>query len=111
MGEPNGRIGQRKRRDRPPPKIFLGIGVGMLVLNHLSHAFGAGLQVEALFMGCWLSSIGAWVLLAGRSFDAVWAWADPHGWRMIGLMVLSFVVALALAEALAWFAYGQHLWR
>ena len=35
--------------------------------------------------------------------------ADPVGWRVIGLMLLSFVVGLGAAEAVAWFGYGQHL--
>ena len=110
MGDPDGRLGRRKRTDRPPPKIFLGIGAALLVLNHLSVVFGAGLQAEALMMGSWLVMMGAWVLLAGRSFDAVWTWADRSGARMIGFMLLTLAGGFGLAEAVAWFAYGQHLW-
>jgi hypothetical protein len=109
MGRPDGRAGGRKRRDRPPPRIFLAAGAGLFVLNHLSVVFGAGLQPEALMPAAWLAMMGGWSLAAGRTFDAVWAWADPRGWRVIGFILLTFVAALGLAEAIAWFAYGQHL--
>jgi hypothetical protein len=89
--------------------VFVGVGALLLVLNHLSVVFGAGLQSEALMMGCWLVMMGGWVLVARRSFDVVWAWVDPSGPRLIGFMLLSFIAAIGLAEAVAWFGYGQHL--
>ncbi|MBP3959189.1 hypothetical protein J8F10_28425 [Gemmata sp. G18] len=104
-----GKKGVRKRTDRPPPKVFLGIGAGLFVLNHLAVAFGLGLHPEALVTGCWLVLMGGWVLLAGRSFDAVWAWAGPSEYRMIGLLVLTLVAALGAAEGVARIAYGQRL--
>jgi hypothetical protein len=103
------RIGTRVRRDRPPPKAVLGLGVGLLALNHLSVVLGNGLQLEALMMGCWLTVVGVWVLCAGRSFDAAWAWADASGRRIIGLVFLSMAAGFGAAEAVAWYGYGQHL--
>jgi hypothetical protein len=97
------------RRARPPPKVFLGIGAGLFVLNHLSVVFGVSLQAEALVLGSWLVLMGGWVQFAGRTFDAVWAWVDPSGWRTIGFVLLSLTAALAVAEAVAWWGYGQHL--
>lgn len=96
-------------RDRPPPKIFIGIGVALLAINHLSVVFGNGLQPEALAMGCWTILMGGWVLVAGRSFDAVWAWVDRSGKRTIAFVLLSLVASVGAAEAVAWFGYGQHL--
>lgn len=103
------RTGQRIRRDRPPPRIVLSLGVGLLGLNHLSVVLGNGLQPEALMMGCWLAVVGLWVMFAGRSFDAVWAWADVSGKRIAGIVFLSIAAGFAAAEAVAWFGYGQHL--
>jgi hypothetical protein len=99
----------RTRRDRPPPKLFLGGGAALLVINHLSFAFGNGLQAEALVMGCWLILMGGWSQFAGRTFDVVWAWVDRAGWRTIGFILLSFAGGLAAAEAVAWFGYGERL--
>src|SRR5262245_54517813 len=104
-----GRVGFRGTGKRPPPKTFLGIAAGCFVLNHLSVVFGNGIVPEALVTGCWLALLGGWVLLAGPSFDAVWAWADPSGRRVIGLVLLTLILALAAAEAVAWVGYGQHL--
>jgi hypothetical protein len=109
------RIGARvdgANRDRPPPKIFLGIGAGCLAINHLSVVIGNGLQAEALAMGCWLVLMAGWVLVGGRSFDAVWGWANrprTSVWRAIGVAMLTLLAALGVAEAVAWFGYGQHL--
>jgi hypothetical protein len=103
------RTGTRTRNDRPPPKVFLGIGCGCLALNHLSVVLGNGLLPEALVMGCWLVLVGGWVLFAGRTFDAVWAWADPSDRRVIGLMLLTGAAAVGVAEAVAWVGYGRHL--
>lgn len=103
------RPGTRTRRDRPPPKAFLGIGAAFLGINHLSVVLNFGVQAEALVMGCWLVLMGGWVLVAGRSFDAVWAWADRVGWRVIGFMLLSLVAALGAAAAVAWYGYGERL--
>lgn len=106
-----GRTGTRAAggRHRPPPKIFLALGAVFLAINHLSVVLNNGLLAEALGMGCWLALMGGWVLVAGRSFDAVWGWADPSGVRMIGLAFATLAVAIAAAEAVAWFGYGQHL--
>jgi len=98
--------------DRPPPGIFLGIGVGLLGLNHLSVVLGNGLQFEALMMGCWLLLMAGWVVVAGRSFNAVWGWANrPRSsvWRAIGVASVTLLAALGAAEAVPWFGYGQHL--
>jgi hypothetical protein len=94
---------------RPPPKIFLGAGAVLLAINHLSVVFNNGVQPEALAMGCWMVLTGGWVLVAGRSFDAVWAWVDRAGWRTIGFVVLSLAAGVAAAAAVAWFGYGQRL--
>jgi hypothetical protein len=106
---PTGEPATRKRRDRPPPKVVLAIGVALLAINHLSVVFGNGLQAEALMMGCWLLAVGGWVLVSPRSFDAVWAWADRSGRRIIGMIVLSLAAGVAAAEAVARLAYGQSL--
>ena len=97
------------RRQRPPPKAFLGIGAGLLILNHVFVVVGWGLSPELLMTACWVILMGAWVQFAGRSFDAVWERADPKGWRVIGLTLLTLVAAMGLAEAVAWCGYGQHL--
>jgi hypothetical protein len=65
---------------------------------------------EALGMGSWTGLMGAWALLAGRSFGAVWGWARKSMRRDLGLGLTTFVIAIALAEVIAWYAYGQHLW-
>jgi len=99
-------------RDRPPPKIFLGFGAVCLAINHLSVVLNNGLLVEALVMGCWLVLVAGWVLVAGRSFNAVWGWANrPRSsvWRAIGVAMLTLLAAVGAAEAVAWFGYGQHL--
>ena len=96
-------------RDRPPPKIFLGIGAALLAINHVSVVLNNGLQPEALMMGCWTAMMGGWVLAAGRSFDAVWAWVNRSGRRTIAFVLLSFVAGYGAAEAVARFGYGQPL--
>ncbi|AMV23013.1 hypothetical protein VT84_01285 [Gemmata sp. SH-PL17] len=101
--------GVRKKIDRPPPRVFLGVGALFLGLNHLSVALGFGLHAEALMAGCWLVLVGGWVALAGRSFDAVWAWADPSGRRTIGLILFTLGAAFGAAEGVARIAYGQRL--
>jgi hypothetical protein len=83
--------------------VFLGV-------NHLSVVFGNGMMTEALGMGCWCGLVGGWALGAGRSFDVVWGWAKRSMRRELGLGLLTFLTAIVLAEAVAWFAYGQHLW-
>ncbi len=103
------RTGTRGSLQRPPPKIFLGIGGVFLGINHLSFVLNFGIQAEALVMGCWLVMMGGWVLVAGRSFDAVWAWVDRAGWRTITFMLASFVAGVGAAWAVAWFGYGQRL--
>jgi len=103
------RTGRAAVRQRPPPKIFLGIGGVFFLLNHLSVVFGVGLQAEALFMGSWLVLMGGWVLVAGRSFDAAWAWADPYGRRVLGFVALTFAAAYGLAAAVAWWGYREPL--
>jgi hypothetical protein len=94
---------------RPPGKIFLGLGVMMFAINHLSVVLGNGLIPEALVIGCWLGLLGVWVLVSVRSFDAAWGWAKPSARREIGLGLFTVAIAVGLAEAVAWFAYGQHL--
>ena len=96
-------------RHRPPPKIFLALGTAFLALNHLSVLLNNGLLAEAVVMGCWLAMMGGWAGFAGRSFDAVWGWADPSDRRMIGLAFATLAAAIAAAEGVAWFGYGQHL--
>jgi hypothetical protein len=96
-------------RDRPPPKFFLPIGGACFGINHLSVVLNNGLMVEALMMGCWLVLMGGWVLVAGRTFDAIWAWVDRTGWRVIPFVLLSFVASVGAAWAVAWFGYGQPL--
>jgi hypothetical protein len=105
----SGRTDSRSAAHRPPSKIFLGIGVVLFAVNHLSVVLGNGIVPEALVMGSWVVLIGGWVLLACRSFDAVWGWAKRSAWREIGLALLTLAVAIAVAEAVAWFGYGQHL--
>ena len=103
------KIGTRVRHDRPPPKPVLALGAAMLAINHLSVVLGNGLILEALAMGCWLIVVGTWVLVAGRSFDAVWSWADRSGWRITGFVLLSLAAGCGAAEAIARIAYGQRL--
>jgi len=93
-----------------PEAIFLGFGVVFLGINHLSVVFGKGLIPEAVGMGCWTGFVGSWALFAGRSFDVVWGWAKRSMRRELGLGLFTFVIAIGLAEAVAWFAYGQHVW-
>ena len=109
MDGPNGRIGRFASGHGPPGKLFLGLGVVFLGINHLSVVLGNGLLPEALVMGCWCGLMGGWVLFAERSFNAVWGWAKPSARREIGLALLTLAAAIGLAEAIAWFAYGQHL--
>lgn len=99
-------------RDRPPPKIFLGIGALCFGINRLSVLWNLGPHPEALMIGCWLVLMGGWVLVAGRSFDAVWGWANRHGrsvWWGLGLAPVTLGAAVGAAEAAAWFGYGRHL--
>jgi hypothetical protein len=110
MTAPGDRKGTTSTAQRPPGKLFIVFGVVFLGINHLSVLFGNGLMPEALVMGSWTGLMGGWVLLAVRSFDAVWGWAKPNIRRELGLMLLTLAVAIGLAEALAWFAYGQHFW-
>ena len=109
MAASAGRTGTYATGHGPPRKVFLGLAVALFVLNHLSVVLGNGLMPEALAMGCWLGLMGGWVLLAGRSFEAVWGWARPYARRELGLALLTFAVALAVAEVVAWWGYGQHL--
>lgn len=109
MGDPKGKTGRQAFGQGPPAKFFLGLGVILFGINHLSVAFGNGLLPEALVMGSWTGLMGGWLQFAGRSFEAVWGWARPSGRREIGLGLLTAAIAVALAEAVAWFAYGQHL--
>jgi hypothetical protein len=111
MTEPSGRIGTFASGQGPPGKLFLGLGVVFFGINHLSVVFGNGLVPEALGMGSWTGLMGGWALFAGRSFDVAWAWAKPSMRRELGLGLLTFAVAIGLAEAVAWVAYGQHLWN
>lgn len=90
--------------------MFLGLGVLCFGINHLSVVFGNGLLPEALGIGCWTGLMGGWALCAGRSFDIVWGWAKRSMRRELVLGLLTFLTAIVLAEAVAWFAYGQHLW-
>jgi hypothetical protein len=106
---PAGPPAKRVRRERPPPRLFLGIGAVCLAVNHLSVAFGNGLSAEALVAGCWLVLMGGWSQFAGRTFDAVWRWANPAGWRVIGFMLLTLVASVAAAEGVARLVYGQPL--
>jgi hypothetical protein len=94
---------------RPPTGIFLGIGAGLLALNHLFVILGWGLVAEFLGIGMWFLVMGAWLVISVRSFDAAWGWAKPSMWRELGLGLLTAAVAAGLAEALAWFGYKQHL--
>ena len=110
MGEPKGKAGGSAFGKRPPGTIFLGLGVLMFGINQLSVLFGNGIVPEALVMGSWCSLMGGWAQFAGRSFEVAWGWAKPPARRELGLGLLTIVVAAALAEAVAWFAYGQHLW-
>ena len=96
------------RLDRPP-RFFLLIGAVCFGINHLSVVFNNGIQPEALGIGCWLVLMGGWVLVAGRSFDAVWAWVDPSGPRTITFVLLSLGAGYGAAEAVARFGYGQPL--
>ena len=98
----------RARLDRPP-RFFLPLGAVFFGINHLSVVFNNGVMPEALGLGCWLVLMGGWVLVAGRSFDAVWAWVDPSGPRTIAFVLLSFVVSVGGAWAVAWYGYGQPL--
>jgi hypothetical protein len=93
-----------------PEAIFLGFAVILLGINHLSVVFGNGVSFEALGMGCWTGFVGNWALFAGRAFDVVWGWARRSMRRELGLGLFTFAIAIGLAEAVAWFAYGQHLW-
>ena len=111
MGEPKGKAGRYAFGQGPPGKIFLGLGGLMLAINQLSVLFGNGIMLEALVMGSWCGLMGGWVQFAGRNFDRVWGWAKPSAWRELGLGLLTVLVAAGLAEAIAWFAYGQHLWN
>jgi hypothetical protein len=86
---------------RPPGKIFLGLGVIMLAINHLWVVLGNGIVAEALVAGCWLVFMGAWVLVSVRSFDAVWGWAKPSARREIGLGLLTVAIAVGRGGALA----------
>lgn len=101
--------GARARLDRPPPKVFLPIGAAFLGINHLSVVLNFGLQAESLMMGCWLVMMGGWVLVAGRSFDAVWAWVDRSGRRTIAFVLLSLGAGYGAVEAVARLCYGQPL--
>ena len=94
---------------RPPSKIFLGIGAGAFVLNHLFVILGLGLTPEVLVVGSWFALMGGWSGCASRSFDAAWGWAKPSMRRELGLGLLTFAVAAGLAEAIAWLGYKQHL--
>jgi len=96
-------------RQRPPGWLFLGLGAAFFGLNHLIVVLGWGMSPEFLVAGAWLVVMGGWVRLAGRTFDAVNRWADPSGRRMLGLVAFTMVAALGLAEAVAWWGYGQHL--
>jgi hypothetical protein len=93
-----------------PEAIFVGFAVMFFGINHLSVVFGNGLLPEALGIGSWCGLVGGWALMASRSFDLVWGWAKRSMRRELSLGFFTFVVAIALAEAVAWFAYGQHLW-
>jgi hypothetical protein len=106
---PGGPPATRVRRERPPPRLFLGVGAALLAVNHLSVAFGNGLIAEAVMAGCWLVMMGGWSQFAGAAFDAVWAWANPSGRRVIGFVLLTLVVALTAAEGVARWVYGQPL--
>lgn len=99
----------RATLDRPPPKVFLGVGALFLGVNHLSVVLGLGFHTEALLGGCWLVSMGAWSLFAGRAFDVVWAWVNRSGWRVIGFVLLTLAGAVLLAEAVARIGYGRPL--
>jgi hypothetical protein len=110
MGESKGKAGGYAFGQAQPGKIFLGIGLLLLGINHLSVVLGNGLMPEALAMGSWCGLVGGWVLCARRFFDSASDWARRSARREIGLGLLSLVVATGLAEAIAWFAYGQHQW-
>lgn len=104
------RIGRWKRGDRPPGKLCLGISAVLFGINHLSVVFGNGILPEALGIGCWVGLMGGWALFGWRSFDLVYGWARPSIRRELALMLVTLTIAIVLAEAVAWFAYGQHLW-
>jgi hypothetical protein len=109
VAAPAGKTGTYTTGHRPPGKIFLGLGVLMFGINHLSVVFGNGIVAEALVIGSWLVLLGLWVLVSVQSFDAAWGWAKPSAPREIGLGLLTVAIAVGLAEAVSWFAYGQHL--
>lgn len=109
MDASGSRLGHRLAGIRPEV-IFLGFAVLLLGINHLSVVCGNGLMPEALGTGSWTGLVGVWALCAGRSFDVVWGWAKRSMRRELGLGLFTFVIAIGLAEAVAWFAYGQHLW-
>jgi hypothetical protein len=110
MALPEGRIGRSASGQGPPGKLFLGFSAVFFGINHLSVVLGNGLLPEALGIGCWIGVIGGWALFGWRSFDVVWGWARPSMRRELGLGLLTLAIAIGLAEAVAWYAYGQHLW-
>src|SRR5690349_21132844 len=88
-------------RQRPPGAFFLGLAAGFFALNHLSVVFGQGVSAECLVMGAWLVVMGGWVRLAGRTFDAANARVNRSGRWVVGLILLTVVAAVGLAEAVA----------
>jgi hypothetical protein len=111
MSDSKGKSGTYAFRQSPPGKLFLGLGVLLLLINHLSVVLGNGLILEALIVGTWTGFMGTWALLLPRTFDAIWGWAKPSTRREVGLGLFTMAVAVGLAEAIALFAYGQHLWN
>src|SRR5262245_41983603 len=103
------KIGTRVRHDPPPPKPVLGLGAAILAINPLSVVLGNGVILEALAWGCLFVLLGLSVLVAGRSFDAVWSWVDRSGKRILVFVGLLLAVGCAAAEAVARIAYGQRL--
>jgi len=85
MGDTKGKSGGYSSAQSPPGKIFLGLGVSLFLINHLSVLMGNGLIPEAMIMGGWTGLMGMWVLFGPRSFDAIWGWAKPSARREIGL--------------------------